>query len=396
MRAREGDCGFSLIEMLVASAITMVVAGAVFSLMVPEQSVFRVQPEISDLQQRLRVGVEALRGDLVMAGAGAYAGTTVGPLINSFAPVMPYRTGDIDNDPRSGVFYRADAISLVYVPQTPSQATVGAPMITGASELRLAAQPNCPGWPQDRLCGFGSIAPTRAIVFDASGAWDEIEITRAQDDALYLGYQGVLSAAYLPGAIIAQASTHTYYLKTDTFQLMQYDGYKTDVPVVEDVVKLEFEYYGDPQPPRLLPNRPLTEPTGPWTTYGPKPPALGVDNTTDTWGKGENCIITVTNGQQVPRLDVLAAGVAPVTLAPAILQDGPWCVDASQPNRFDADLLRIRRIRVKLRVEVAAASLRGQSGPLFVRGGASHGYARSVPDQEVTFDVTPRNMNLGR
>jgi hypothetical protein len=53
-------------------------------------------------------------------------------------------------------------------------------------------------------------------------------------------------------------------------------------------------------------------------------------------------------------------------------------------------------VRVKLRVQVAVDSLRGPAGTLFRYGGTSSGAERYVPDQEIAFDVTPRNMNLGR
>jgi hypothetical protein len=79
-----------------------------------------------------------------------------------------------------------------------------------------------------------------------------------------------------------------------------------------------------------------------------------------------------------------------------MLTDGPWCPDSISPNRFDADLLRIRRIRVSLRVQSGLASLRGPAGTLFARGGTARAGDRYVPDLTVQFDVTPRNMNLGR
>jgi hypothetical protein len=50
---------------------------------------------------------------------------------------------------------------------------------------------------------------------------------------------------------------------------------------------------------------------------------------------------------------------------------------------------------VTLRVQVASAALRGR-GDLFVRPGTSPGGERYVPDQEIRFDVTPRNLNLAR
>ena len=66
------------------------------------------------------------------------------------------------------------------------------------------------------------------------------------------------------------------------------------------------------------------------------------------------------------------------------------------PNKFDADMLRVRRVRITLRVQVANELLRGPAGQLFRHGGRSTSGERFIPDQEVRFDVAPRNMNLGR
>src|SRR5205085_12436031 len=80
-------------------------------------------------------------------------------------------------------------------------------------------------------------------------------------------------------------------------------------------------------------------------------------------------------------------------LQPAALTDGPVC--GSPPHRFDADLLRVRRIRVVIRAESESAASRGR-GSLFTTPGLSLGGSRTVPDQEVTFDVAPRSLNVRR
>ena len=402
MRMRS-ERGFSLVELLVACAIMLTVTGAVFSLMNPAQGTYRTQPEVSDLQQRLRVGVDTLTKDLVMAGAGSYSGGGAGALYNYFAPVMPYRIAPV-NDPSIGVFFRAaagaadasDTISMMYVPPTPSQTTIREDMPQPSSELKVDIQANCPPKKSEQLCGFKK--GMRAIIFDSSGSWDPLTITEVQDEALHLQHKDPLSKRYGVGALITQAATHTYYLKTDiatnTYQLRHSDG-ETDLPVVDNVVKLEFEYYGEARAPMLIPNKPLTDPVGPYTTYGPKPPVLGVDYTGDTWPAGENCLFMVQAGQQVPRLTDLGNGVGQVRLPQAMLTDGPWCPDAANQQRYDADLLRVRHVRVKVRVQ-APKEFRGPAGVLFKYAGTSSAGQHFVPDQELSFDVTPRNLNLGR
>lgn len=233
--------GYTIAELLIATSITLTIMGAVFELIRHAHGTFQAQPEVSDVHQRLRVGIDALTRDLVMAGAGL-------PL-DTFAPVMPYRA---DGDPAGGVFYRPDTVTVLYVP------------------------------------------------------WEETTV-----------------------------ASHTYYLKRDAAakmsQLVHYDG-AADFPVVDHVAALEFEYFGMDGAP----------------------------------------------------------------LDPAMLQDGPWVPDDPDAVTYDADLLRIRRVRVAFRIEAGLASMRGPSGSLFARGGTSTAMERYVPDRELRFDVALRNTNRDR
>lgn len=412
-RGEAGDAGFSLIEMLVATVILLAVTGGVFSLLNPARGTFQAQPEVSDMQQRLRVAADMVQKDLIMAGAGTYSGSMVGTLDHYFAPILPHRVGTITPD-TPGTFRAnpqcpttcASAITIMYVPTTTAQTSIRDPMPNESAELKVEAQPGCPVG--DDLCGFEE--GMRVLIFDPSGAYDIFTVTQVQDAALHLQHRdNKFTTAYNVGSWITAITSHTYYLvedaATDTFQLRHYDGYKTDLPVADNVVDFRVEFFGDPSPPLL--KRPVTDPVGPWTTYGPKPPALGQDNAADPWGAGENCLFYVDagTGLQVarPQIQTLGAptdGLVPLTAA--MLTDGPWCPSATSingaamPNKYDADLLRVRQVRVTLRVQVASELLRGPAGPLFRHAGRSQGGARYVPDQEIRFDVAPRNMNLGR
>jgi hypothetical protein len=53
-------------------------------------------------------------------------------------------------------------------------------------------------------------------------------------------------------------------------------------------------------------------------------------------------------------------------------------------------------VSVTLRVESALSALRGPAGLLFARAGTSRLASRWVPDLEVRFDVTPRNLDTER
>jgi len=393
--------GFSLIELTIATAIMLVVTGSVFSLMNPTHGSFATEPEVADMQQRLRVASDTLYKDLVMAGAGAYMGSSVGTLSSFFAPILPFRSGVINDDP-PGV-YRSDAITLYYIPATASQTTIKHTMPSQSTELKVDGVDDASNCPNDSngnkktLCGF--VEGQHVLVYDETGNYAIYLITQVQDAAAHLQVDKGSDTGWVPpiGAKIVSAYAATYSLKIDdvnsVYQLMYYDGSATpDQPVVDNVVGVTFEYYGDPLPPTM--KKPLSDTIGPWTTYGPKPSAVAVA----PFAAGENCIF-VNDGSPTPapRLAPLgAAGTGLVKLPAAQLTDGPWCPNTTRASRWDADLLRVRKVAVTIRVQAALASLRGPASALFAHGGSSRGGNKWAPDQEVRFQVTPRNLNLGR
>ena len=147
---------------------------------------------------------------------------------------------------------------------------------------------------------------------------------------------------------------------------MRYDGGNIDIPIVDNVVDLKFEYFGDPVSPTK-----------------PDPGA----------GNGANCLYdAMHNFVPLPTLTADEGSLA--ILTGAQLTDGPWC--GSGDSEFDADLLRIRKVRVTLRMQAAQASLRGTNTQLFMNPGRSKDSAGMVPDYFVRFDISPRNLNLIR
>jgi prepilin-type N-terminal cleavage/methylation domain-containing protein len=392
--------GFSLLELMVAMAVMLTVTGSIFTLMNPASGTFQAQPEVSDMQQRLRVAADTLYKDLVMAGAGAYQGPKSGSMLFFFAPVMPFRQGTLNDDPPGT--YRDDIITIMYVPPTTAQTSLARKngnSLTNSSEIFVNPEPGCPA--NDPLCGFSE--GMTMLMYDESGNYDTWTVTQVQeggqlklqhnnDKIQYPGYKSTEEDPLSPTKIV-QANYFEYYLNSTTNQLMFYDGSpNADVPIADNVVGLKFEYYGDPQPPAWVnPATTVTDPQGPWTTYGPRP----VPTPPATANPG-NCLFDTapTPGSLLPALAPPGSGL--VKLTAAQLKDGPWCPTAASVNRWDADLLRIRKIGVTLRVQAANAALRGPAGTLFARGGTSRGGDRFVPDQEIHFEISPRNLNLGR
>jgi Tfp pilus assembly protein PilW len=361
---RSREAGYTLIELLVSTAIMITVTGAIFSLMNPAQGTAQTQPEVSDMQQRMRVGNDTLFKEVMMAGAGPYQGSVTGSLIKYFAPILPRRLGDINPDPVAGAgSFTTDRLTLAYIPNSYSQTSISQAMPPKSAELKVTTQANCPA-DANNLCGFTD--GMEVIIFDDSGNFDTFTITQVQDDAIHVQHRGTdLNYKYDAGATITQLVSYTYYLDRTTNQLKRYDGHATEQALVDNVVDLRFDYFGDPNPP-LKPQ-----------------PKLGV----------ANCLYDAAgNYAGLPVLPATDGSLAALTAN--VLTDGPMC--GSGDNQYDADLLRIRKIRVTMRVQVAMASLRGRDTRLFRNPGTARGGERYVPDYTLSFDISPRNLNLTR
>jgi hypothetical protein len=386
--------GFGLVELLVAAAIMLVVTSGVFLLLKPARGMFEAQAEVSDVQQRLRVGVETLRHDLAMAGAGAYVGSNAGSLMTYFAPVLPYRQGASSAYDDGVGQFRGDALTIRYVPSTSAQTSLKDPTDASAT-VSMNLDPGCPL--NDQICGF-KVGQTVAV-YDGTGAFDTFAVSgTGGPHTLQLQHKqlGPVSKIYPANAKIVEIVERVYFHDDLKKQLMRYNGLSSAVPVLDNVVGLAFDYYGDPALPIVF------SPDGnPRTSYGPLPPPS--DTAQGSWPQGENCMFQLSGTAHVPRTGLAWLGTAGgglVRFSPAQLIDGPWCPDDTSDNRYDADLFRIRRIRVTLRVQTGIAALRGSlvAGPdaLFAQAGTSQGAERLVPDRSIRFDVSPPNLNFGR
>lgn len=361
----KNDRGYSLIEVLVSMAIMMVVTGAIFQLVNPSQSTAQIQPEVQDMQQRMRVGVDTLFKNIVMAGAGPYQGATTGSLMGFFAPLLPRKTGLLSPDPARNAY--TDRITMTFVPNSYSQTTIANDMPPTSQELKVDPSPNCPGGISDPNCGFKQ--GDQVIIFDTTGNFDTFTITEVQNSANHLQHRGQnWSHQYNTGAVITQVESHMFFRDTTTNQLMHYDG--SDVPpqpVVDNVVGLQFDYYGDPAPP-----------------VSPKPPS----------GQA-NCLYDALGNYIAGGMTTLTTGGGSLAPLPvSMFTDGPWCGSGS--NEFDADLFRVRKVKVTLRIQTPNDALRGQNTTLFVNPGTSKSGQKFIPDLVTSFEVSPRNMNLSR
>lgn len=324
--------GFTFAELLVTVALGSIVVSAVAVLVVNTDRLARSQSADVDAQQRARVMAEALGRDLRLVGAGVDQGPVPGPLSRSFSPVFPRRVGRTRADAIDVA--RSDAITLIHVPETNLQTSLATADTPASGRIVLSA------------CAGGAIPcpVTRGAtlaLFDPPGRVALLGVLAAGGPSTQVRQLGASAGAFDAGASVAEVVIRSYYFDGAQSQLRLYDGDSSDQPVVDGVAALSFEYFGAAEPPR-------------W----PQPP-LGQDNClydqTGVWRGG----VTLTGS------DVSLASL-PLTM----FSDGPWC--GAGGAAFDADLLRVRRIRVVARLRASGTR----------------------PDYRVTFDIAPRNLAI--
>lgn len=347
--------GQGLIELLVATAIGLLVLSVLLQFAVSAHTLTSIEGERADLQQRLRVAIEMIRHDLMLAGAGPSRGLSRGPLNAILPPIVPARVGVSGSD--AELSFHSDRISILYVPGEAPQTRVTSAMPSAASAIAIDGL--APGCRVMSACGF---APGMdVLIYEApgvGGAHEVFSLTAVDVSNNLLTAGAPLSRAYSSQARVAVVVRRTYYLDVAGKRLMMYDGARSDVPLVDHVVDLRFVYYGDPRAESV------------------PPPETG----------SSNCAYAGS-----PPSSVLAGlgGEGPKVMAAGMLTDGPVC--GEHPYAFDADLLRIRRVSCTIRLEAESAEFRAH-GIRFISPGTSRASDKSIGDLQTTIDVTPRNM----
>jgi hypothetical protein len=327
--------GFTFVDLLVAVALGSIVVPAVAVLVFNTDRLAHSQSGDVDAQQRARVLAEALGRDLRLAGAGVDRGPVAGPLSRSFSPVFPRRVGRTRADAVDVA--RTDAITLVHVPETNLQTSLATADTPSSGHIALSP------------CAGGAIPcpVTRGAtlaLFDPPGRVDLLGVLATGAGSTQVRVLGTSAGLFDAGATVAEVVIRSYYFDAAQNQLRLYDGDTSDQPVVDGVAALTFEYFGTAEPPR-------------W----PQPP-LGQ----------ENCLYD-SAGVWRGGVTLAASDASLAALPLAMFRDGPWC--GAGGAAFDADLLRVRRIRVMARLRVPDAR-------------------DPRPDYRVSFDIAPRNLAL--
>ena len=339
-----------LAELVVAAAVVMVLLGTVFSLVDPARGALGVQPEIAEMQQRLRAAFVRLQADLLLAGSGPHPSVDVS-VARLRPPVVPALIGH-RHPPPAGAIFASDALTVLYAPPGGFAAPLATAFSGSPGDVPLApSSSHCR--PGIATCGFS--ANSLALTFDASGRSDIVRVLRVFDGALRIRPVGEgPGQPFAAGASIMPLVLRGYYHDRAAAQLRFQNGWVTDFPVLDNVVGFSVRYFGRP----------------------------GISAEERAGGPLARCLAAVVAAESLPEA---GSPLPEEELTAAQLTDGPWCGGRFQ---HDADLFRVRRVRIEIRLQASAARHRGRDPSLFVRpGSARHSLA---PDLVGIVEVTPR------
>lgn len=347
---RKGHDGFSLAELVVSLALAVLVAAVAWPLLDAALSTSRRVPAAIDVHQNLRGAVAFLSEQLQAAGRGALSAPPGGRLSRHVPVLLPRRWG-------------------VPMPDAPDSASGERFAVVSVPEGAAAAPLSSPVWPGDTVVTFdgttwcgpsatcGLAAGDIAMLVDATGRAEVASVASSTSGLAVLatplahGFHPDVRAAILP------VEVRVIYWREAQREVRVATGGGADVPWLDHVVAFEVRWFGVAEPPA-----------------GPSVPE-GVDG----------CL---RHADGTARLAPLGGADAVVPLPLPSLADGPWCGEGLAA--FDADLLRVRRLEVALRLETPDPLLRS-AGTRFLRAGLATG-PHVVPDVRLRFEVSPRAL----
>lgn len=215
--------GFSMLEMLVASSMSVMVVGGMLLMLDGLRDVHRDQQQLIDAQMTARIAIEQMQRDIQLAGIGLLG------MLSPFPVIEPRADGGVD--------IRYNSANLT------ARLTADMGGVTGNFVV-------------DTSTGF---APEMfAIVYDGTGASDLVLLTGASNGVL--SFAGAVSKAYrvADGAAVKRVQTISYQLQAagGALELLRQEDNDAAQPVAFNVRSMTITYLDDADPP--LPFTPAT------------------------------------------------------------------------------------------------------------------------------------------
>lgn len=229
--------GFSIIELLIAMAITLLIAGALAGAARPAREAFDRVPAELDLQQRGRIAIDALSQALRSAGKNV----TATALLGSLSDLLP--TVSVAEPDDTGAFTELTVIVPV---GDAAQGILSADQQGPAAPLTLSVE-HCPDVKD--VCGF--TAGTFAVIADGAGQFEVFAIAAPNAAARRVSPAQALSRAYPAGSVLVEVDRFTFSLAQQadgSYSLIRRTAAGAVQPIVDFVNALSFDVTGRDAP----------------------------------------------------------------------------------------------------------------------------------------------------
>jgi type II secretory pathway pseudopilin PulG len=215
------EAGFSLLEMLVASLISILIVGGILIMLDGIQQVYRDQMQIMDSQQSARLALEQMQRDLQLAGVG------LAWMLSPLPAIVPRADGGFD------IRHNQGGVTAVLVEDMPDTTSHFAVNDVSGFEIGMVV-----------------------AVYDSTGTMDLVTLTDiTTDERQHLHHDGASKAySVAEGASVARVLTISYWVDTvDVLSsLMRQEDDVQAQPVAHYVRSLNVGYFNDNRPPQLF------------------------------------------------------------------------------------------------------------------------------------------------
>lgn len=235
------DRGFTVVELMIASTITLAIAAALANVVAPARAAFDRLPAELELQQRGRTALDVLTQAVRSAGRDVVAAESLGSLgglLPAVTPLGPAEDGT------------ASMLSAIVPVANGAQGVLANDQPGPSGEITLSSAP-CPN--ASDVCGF--LPGSTAAIADGLGQFDVFIIASTNAGARLIMPAAALSRAYPAGAVVAEVDHHTFRLADQadgTRSLVRETAAGAVLPVVDFVGALTFAVSADGAGPRQV------------------------------------------------------------------------------------------------------------------------------------------------
>ena len=224
------DRGFTLVELLVATALLLGLMGVTGRVLLDLRTAIDVTTERADLQQRARVAIDAVTSQLRGAGAGADHGAAPGPLDRWIPVLLPGKPGDPAG-------FSAGITTFEVLASIPA-ATLRFDLPRGAPSIDLEYRAGCAP-----PCGF--FERSTVLLIDSEGDFDLFVLTAIDGGSANVRRLQVgTDDGYAAGSAVLPVDLRAIYFEEGNRELRSFDGDRSDLPLVNEVADLRLEYLG--------------------------------------------------------------------------------------------------------------------------------------------------------